>query len=90
MSVREKAMDALRKRMYLNTNMFLTDNTTLELENYTKVLEYNDIYLRLQTSTLILQIWGKNLSVTDYNTDGIMVHGEISSIEFEKKRRKGE
>jgi sporulation protein YqfC len=72
------------KRLYLNTHMNLTDNTHLEIENVKKILEYNDIYLKLLTSSLVVSVWGKDLSVDDYNVDGIVVEGEFSSIEFEK------
>ena len=73
----------LKKRLYLNTYMNLTDNTHLEIENCKKIIELNDVYVRLKTSTLILQVWGEGLSVSDYNTAGVVIDGKISSIEFE-------
>jgi sporulation protein YqfC len=72
------------KRFYLYTHMNLTDNTRLEIENVKKILEYNDIYIKLQTSGMIVGVWGKNLSVSDYSGDGLVINGEFSSIEFEK------
>jgi sporulation protein YqfC len=72
------------KKFYLYTHCNITDNTHLEIENVKKILEYNDIYIKLQTSGMILGVWGKNLSVNDYSGDGIVINGEFSSIEFEK------
>ena len=73
-----------RKNLYLNTYMNLTDNTRLEIENCRRIIEYNDVYIRLATSTLTMQVWGEKLKISDYNTDGIVIEGVFSSVEFEK------
>lgn len=85
MKAEHKWQDYARKKLYLNTNLLITDNNVLEIENCKKVLEYNDIYLKLKTSNMILEIWGSGLNISDYNTDGIIVKGIIKSIEFMKK-----
>ena len=72
-----------KKRLYLNTYMNMTDNTRLEIENCRRIIEYNDIYIRLRTSTLTMQVWGKDLKISDYNADGIVIEGTFSSVEFE-------
>ncbi|MCL2054209.1 MAG: YabP/YqfC family sporulation protein [Oscillospiraceae bacterium] len=72
----------IKKKLYLNTHMNLTDNTFLEIENVKRITDYNDVCIQLQTSTLSLRIWGSNLQISDYNTDGIVVRGAFSSIEF--------
>ena len=73
----------VRKKLYLNTYMNITDNTHLEIENCKRILEYNDILVKLRTSTLTVSIWGQDLKISDYNTDGIVVDGKFSSVEFE-------
>lgn len=73
----------VKKRFYLNTYMTLEDNTHMEIENCKKILEYNDVYIKIKTSTLIIGIWGQNLKISDYNTDGIIVDGKFSSVVFE-------
>lgn len=55
----------------------------MEIENCKKILEYNDLFIKIKTSTLTICIYGNNLSISDYNTDGIIVDGVFSSIEFE-------
>ncbi len=74
----------VRSKIYLNTYIALTDNTHMEIENCKKILEYNDVYVKLRTSTLIISIWGQDISISDYNTDGIVVNGKFESVEFEK------
>lgn len=73
----------IKKRIYLNTYMNLTDNTHLEIENCKRIIELNDVYVRLKTSTVTLQVWGEDLKISDYNTAGVVIDGKISSIEFE-------
>jgi sporulation protein YqfC len=74
----------LQKKFYFNTHILLTDNNRLEIENVQKILEYNENFIKVRTSTLILSVWGNSLSADDYNMSGIVICGDISSIEFEK------
>lgn len=73
----------IKKRLYLNTYMNLTDNTHLEIENCKRIIEMNDVYVRLKTSTVTMQVWGEELRISDFNTAGVVIDGRITSIEFE-------
>ncbi len=73
----------IKEKMYCNTYMTLTDNTHMEIENCKKILDYNELYVRLKTSTVIICIRGENLNISDYNTDGIIIDGKFTSVEFE-------
>ena len=72
-----------KRNLYMNTTINVTDNNHIEIENCKRIMEYNDVYIRLRTANNIVSVWGKNLSVSDYNTDGIIIDGKITSIEFE-------
>ena len=67
-----------------NTQITVCGNSYLEIENCRRIMEYNDIYLkvRLYPSGELVEIWGTNLRLSDYNTDGISVRGRIASIEL--------
>lgn len=73
----------VRKQFYLNTYINMTDNTHLEIENCKRIIELNDVYVRLKTATVTLQVWGEELRISDFNTAGVVIDGKISSIEFE-------
>ncbi len=73
----------LKNKIYLNSSISITDNSHMEIENCSKILEYNDIYVRLKTATIFLQIWGEGLMISDYNTSGIIVDGKIFRVEFD-------
>ncbi len=73
----------VKERLYSNTYMCLTDNSHMEIENCKRILEYSDVYIRIKTSTLTVCIYGSNLNISDYNTDGIIIEGKLSNVEFE-------
>lgn len=74
---------SIKSKLYLNTNINITDNTRAEIENCRRIIEYNDIYVRLATSTVTVKIWGSGLRISDYNRAGVIVEGKISSVEFD-------
>lgn len=62
----------------------------LEVENCRRIMEYNDIYLKVKAGNgLIIEVWGIGLRLSDYNTTGIAVRGHINTIELHG-REKGE
>lgn len=71
-----------KKKLYLNTNINITDNTRVEIENCRRIIEYNDICVMLSTSTVTVKIWGSDLKISDYNMDGVIIDGKISSLEL--------
>lgn len=80
-ALKELAQQAL----YLETHILITDNKYIHIENCKKVLEYNDVYIKLITTTkLIIQVWGNDIKLDEYNREGIIIRGNITSIEFMK------
>ena len=70
----------------LQSQIMICGNTYLEIENCKRIMEYNDIYLKVKTmSGLVAEIWGSELSISDYNTSGISVRGKITSVELHDK-----
>ncbi len=68
---------------YTHTETTIYNNSHIEIQNCSKILDYSDCYLKVKTAGVNLQIWGENLKISDYNTSGIVVDGKILSIEFE-------
>lgn len=65
------------------SQIVITGNSYLEIEGCRRIMEYNDIYLKIKTDEgLTAEIWGSGLAVSDYNTAGIAVRGVIKSIEL--------
>ena len=56
----------------------------LLIENYKNILEYQDFFIRINTSIGIININGYNLKMEEMTKDDIVVEGDIESIDFEK------
>ena len=82
MNKENKIKSYFRKNLYLDTNISISDNTEVIVENCKKILEYNDIFIKVSTSTVTFQIWGNNLRIKNYEDKGLIIEGVISSIEF--------
>ena len=77
-----KLKSYLRKNLYLDTTVSINDNREVIVENCNKILEYNDIFIKISTSTVTFQIWGNNLAIKNYEDKGLIIQGVISSVEF--------
>lgn len=66
-----------------SSQIVICGSTYLEVENCKRIMEYNDIYLKVKTfSGMVIEIWGTELMLSDYNTEGIAVRGHILSVEL--------
>ena len=70
----------------IDSQIQITGNSQVLVDGCKKILEYNDIFVKVKTSELIVQIWGSELSVDDFGSDVIYVCGKIQSVELEKNR----
>lgn len=65
------------------SQIVITGNSYLEIEGCLRIMEYNDIYLKIKTCRgIIAEIWGQGLTVSDYNTSAVAVRGIITSVEL--------
>lgn len=82
---KEQIFNSVRSVTMTNTNIQITDNLCVEIDNCKKIIEYNDIYVKIKASTVIIEVWGRNLCINDYNRPGIEIKGIITNIELSKK-----
>ncbi len=71
-----------RKALFLNTYIQIVDNTKAIIENCKHIVECNDIYVKVVTADYNIQIWGFNLTISDYNKEFVIVKGRINSVEI--------
>jgi len=53
------------------------------IENYKGILEYEDFYIRINTSIGTINVNGFNLNLNQMTEDDIIVTGKIQSIDIE-------
>jgi len=59
-------------------------NSEVIIEGCKKILEYNDIFVKVKALGMIVNIWGSELSVNDFGHGSVFVNGSIQSVELEK------
>lgn len=82
----DKIADSARDALFLNAGIYIESNKVITIENCERIVEYNDIFIQLLSGGLIIRVWGHDLRACGYRTDGLVVRGSITQIEFEERR----
>ena len=77
----------LKKAIYLDSSVTIRACTEVRIENCIRVLECDEILIRIRTSDCDVSLWGENLIMECYNENIITVHGKIKSLDFEAKKK---
>lgn len=86
----EKLSDKAREDLFLETGLHLAGNRELTVENCRRIEECSDVFMRLVSGRLCIQIWGNDLRAFDFKTGGLVIRGRISQIELEERRNSHE
>lgn len=63
----------------------ITGFNEMIIENFKGILEYEDYYVRINTSLGIVNINGYELKLDTMTNDDIKVNGKVESIDIERK-----
>lgn len=55
----------------------------LVIENYKNILEYDEVFIKINTYIGAINVNGIGLKLTQMNKEDIMITGKIDSIDFE-------
>ncbi|MDR1674796.1 MAG: YabP/YqfC family sporulation protein [Oscillospiraceae bacterium] len=86
--MRKKLPEKIQSLLYLNTIVQITDKDEVLIENCKRLAEYNDIFLKIITNNMTVQIWGSGLKINNYGTSSIIVKGVIDSVEILKSKNR--
>ena len=78
------------EKLYLKTNIHISGRNELIIDGCRRIEEYNEIYMRLQSGDICINIHGNDLRAFDFRTGGLIVRGCIEKIEFEERSKKHE
>jgi sporulation protein yqfC len=67
-----------------NPKITITGFNEMIIENFKGILEYEDYYIRINTSLGIININGYELKLENMTNDDIKVKGKVESIEIER------
>ncbi|MDO5560321.1 MAG: YabP/YqfC family sporulation protein [Oscillospiraceae bacterium] len=71
------------------TSLQIYDNRKIVLSCCKRIIEYNEMYLRTDAGSVIVEIFGDDLSIDDYNSEGITVYGKIKSVSLCSRKESG-
>ncbi|MCR4435590.1 MAG: sporulation protein YqfC [Clostridiales bacterium] len=86
-NIKEKVSEVLDlpKEIVLNIpKLTMVGNSSLIIENYKGVMEYESTRIRVNTGSGIIRIEGGRLTIKGITSENIFIDGDISSIEFIK------
>ena len=66
-----------------NPKITITGFNEMIIENFKGILEYEDYYIRINTSLGIININGFNMQLNEMTNDDLLIEGKIESIDFE-------
>ena len=73
------------QEVYTDTpKITITGFNEMIIENFKGILEYEDYYIRINTSLGIVNINGYELKLENMTNDDIKVNGKVESIEIER------
>lgn len=81
----KRVAEAGRRLLCLQTYLQMNGNREIYLENCRRILEYNDIRIVVQTTDLILEIWGRDLQADSRSPESLLIRGEIQSMTLTPK-----
>ena len=70
------------------SSIHITGNNEIFLENCRRIEEYNEVFIKVKTKRLYIEVWGNNLRAFDLKTDSVVIRGKISRIEIIEKGEK--
>ncbi len=74
------------QEVYTDTpKITITGFNEMIIENFKGILEYEDYYVRINTSLGIVNINGYELKLENMTNDDIKVNGKVESIDIERK-----
>lgn len=87
----KKIISKLEKTILSSANMdsyvSIRACNEVRVENCKRVMECNEVLIRIRTTDCDVSVWGENLKLECYNENIITVFGEISSVEFEVRAK---
>ena len=76
--------------LYPKTRITMDSSGYMQIDSFRKVVECNDIYIKLRSTDMYIEIWGNGLTVSCMSNDSIIVYGKVSSVEFTPAAQMGE
>jgi sporulation protein YqfC len=78
-------LDKLKSSFYKHSYIQFTDNSEIVIDRCERVLAYDENVIRLNLVNNALFIIGSNMKMQNFSTAGVIIKGNIKSVEFGEK-----
>lgn len=83
-----KIADKTLETFYLTPLIHMNGNKELMIENCKRIEECSEVFMRLVSGNLCINIWGNGMRAYDFQKHGLLISGRISQIEFAERNGK--
>ena len=83
-----KVVSNAKETFCLNSHITIIDDKVVVVENCKQILECNEILAKVLTHKFEIEIWGENLTLSNFCTESVEVRGKIKSINLNNKSSK--
>lgn len=80
-----KISDIAFDKMCLQPQIHFDCDREMLIENCRRIEECNEVFMRLVSGRLYINVWGSGLRAFDFKTNGLIIRGKFSGIEFEER-----
>ncbi|WP_294751789.1 YabP/YqfC family sporulation protein [uncultured Ruminococcus sp.] len=80
----------IREKLCLESNIHISGSSELIIDGCRRIEECNEVFMRLLSGSIYVDIHGYGLRAYDFRTGGLVVRGCIEKIEFEERGKKHE
>lgn len=84
-NTRLKLTGKIKNFSYLGSYVTITDNRCVLIENCRQIYESSDIMAKVGSGDYVIEIWGKDLKMSNYTQDSVMIDGVINNISVTSK-----
>lgn len=81
----KKIFEKVRDIAFMDSQIQIIGNKEVLVDGCKKILEYDDVFVKVSTWNMIVNIWGSELTVNDFGSGEIFICGNIQSIELENR-----
>lgn len=79
----------IRELLGMGSYVSIIDDSSVLVENCRTINECSDIMVRVSTKDNDIEIWGTELTVTNFTNTAVLVDGRINSVAVSRKSIRG-
>ena len=76
-------LTGIGRRFIDGSQIQITGKDSVLIDGCKKIIEYNDIVVRVKAKEMTVCVWGNGLYASSFGTDCVYIYGKISSVELE-------